>query len=114
MALGRAHRVNKSALRHFDDDRFTALLTAMRRTAEAGGKRYLALTFPSDACTDRGRKINCAEKEWGATLQGEAADLFRLWQTVLRPQGFRLTAEVLNFPNGMPGDVGLTVTWGGI
>ena len=50
----------------------------------------------------------------GATLQGEGADLFRLWQTVLRPQGFSLTAEVLNFPNGMPGDVGLTVTWGGV
>jgi hypothetical protein len=53
-------------------------------------------------------------KQWDATLQGEAANVFRLWQTVLRPQGFRLTAEVLNFPNGMSGDAGLTVTWGGV
>lgn len=113
-ALSRARRASESVSRHFDDARLTALLVAMRRSAEAGGKKHLVLTFPSDACTDGGRKINCAEPEWGATLQGEAADVFRLWQTVLRPEGFHLTAEVLNFPNGMPGDVGLTVSWGGV
>ena|SRR5689334_14069464 len=112
-ALSRARRASESVSRHFDDARFTALLVAMRRSAETGGKKHLVLTFPSDACTDSGRKINCVESEWGATLQGEAADVFRLWQTVLKPQGFHLTAEVLNFPNGMPGDIGLTVSWGG-
>jgi hypothetical protein len=112
-ALGQARRVSESVSRHFDDARFTALLAAMRRSAEAGSKKHLALTFPSDACTDRGRKINSAETAWEATLQGEAADMFQLWRTILRPQGFHLTAEILDFPNGMPGDVGLTVSWGG-
>ena len=46
------------------------------------------------------------------SLQGEAADLYRFWEAELRPTGFKLAAEVLNFPNGMPGDVGLTVIWG--
>ena len=55
-ALSRARLASESASRHFDDVRFTALLVAMRRSAEIGGKKYLVLTFPSDACTDSGRK----------------------------------------------------------
>ena len=28
------------------------------------------------------------------------------------PAGFRLSARVLEFPGGMPGDIGLFVVWG--
>ena len=55
-ALSLARLASESVSRHFDDARFTALLVAMRRSAEIGGKKHLVLTFPSDACTDSGRK----------------------------------------------------------
>ena len=65
----------------------------------------------SDACTDRGRRISSRQPDWGATLQGQAANVYKFWDEDLRPQGFGLVAEVINFPGGMPGDIGLTVRW---
>ena len=104
-------RVDTSVHAHFDAARLGALMVAMRHTAEAGGGKQLALRFPSDACTDGGRKINTGEEGWGDTLRGEAADVFTLWKSELEPQGYQLKAETLDYVDGMPGDVGLTVVW---
>ena len=35
------------------------------------------------------------------------------WERELRQRGLGITARVLNFPGGMPGDIGLFLTWGG-
>ena len=42
-----------------------------------------------------------------ATLRGEAAEIYLRWERDLKPHGFRLAARVLDFPGGMPGDIGL-------
>jgi hypothetical protein len=39
------------------------------------------------------------------TLRGEA-------EHDLKPCGFHLSARVLDFPDGMPGDIGLFLGWG--
>jgi hypothetical protein len=101
-ADARSRRVTEAAARHLDAARLHALVTAMRHAAEAGESRYLALQFPAEVCTDGGRRINSAQEDWPESLQGEAASLYRFWQAELRPAGFKLAAEVLNFPNGMP------------
>ena len=111
-AVARGRRVTEAAARHLDAAQLHALVTAMRGAAEAGEPRYLALRFPAELCTDGGRRINSGQEDWPDSLQGEAADLYRFWQEKLRPAGLKLTAEVLDFPNGMPGDVGLMVIWG--
>jgi hypothetical protein len=45
-------------------------------------------------------------------LRGEAAEIYLRWKRDLRPHGFRLTARVLDFPGGIPGDIGLFLVWG--
>ena len=35
-----------------------------------------------------------------------------IWERDLKPHGFRLSASVLDFPDGMPGDLGLVLAWG--
>ena len=70
------------------------------------------LRFPSQLCRDGGRLINIADAGWPATLRGEAAELFLRWEQELKPAGFRLSARVLEFPGGKPGDIGLYVVWG--
>jgi hypothetical protein len=81
--------------------------------SERGEKQYLLLRFPSDVCTDDARAINNPPNpEWPQTLQGEAADIYQRWHTALRPHGFDLFAQVLDFPGGKPGDVGLFLKWG--
>ena len=111
-AIARANRVSDAIGRHLDPAQLLAVVAAMRRAAEKGEHRYLALRFPSELCTDGGRSINSAQPGWGTTLRGEAADLFRFWEEKLHPLGFGLNAEVLDFPGGMPGDIGLTFNWG--
>ena len=70
------------------------------------------LRFPSELCSDGGRAINMAETDWPESLQGEAAELYL--RSGARPEagGFPLGARVLDFPGGMPGDVGLFLFWG--
>jgi hypothetical protein len=40
-------------------------------------------------------------------LRGEAAELYLRWERDLKPLGFGLSARVLDFPGGKPGDIGL-------
>jgi hypothetical protein len=69
------------------------------------------LQFPSQLCSDAGRAVNVNESHTPATLRGEAAEIFQLWERDLKPNGFRLVARVLDFPDGTPGDTGLFVSW---
>jgi nitrogen fixation protein FixH len=110
--VARDHEVSEAIDHHLDQAHLQTMVAAMRHAAENGEYRYLALRFASDICTDAGRSINSGQPDWPATLRGEAADLYHFWEEKLKPAGFQLSAEVLNFPAGKPGDVGLTFTWG--
>src|SRR6516164_2324397 len=92
---------------HIADDSWQRLIHLAREAAEHGAREYLLLRFPSELCTDNGRAINAAEGDWPASLRGEAAELYLRWKQDLRPLGFALTARILDFPDGMPGDAGL-------
>jgi hypothetical protein len=89
------------------------LVHSARQAAEHGEKQCLMLRFPSDLCTDGSRAINNPPNDtWPETLRGEAAEIHRRWNDTLRPHGFHLSAQVLEFPDGKPGDVGLFLRWG--
>lgn len=105
-------RVARCTTDHLTGPDRQVLLDKMRKAAEGGEKQCQLLAFPSDACTDRGRRISSRQSDWSATLQGKAADIYKFWDEDLRPQGFGLAAEVISFPGGKPGDIGLTVQWG--
>jgi hypothetical protein len=60
---------------------------------------------------DAGCAVNAREPNWPMTLRGEAAEIYHRWKRDARPHGFRLSARVLEFPGGMPGDIGLFLTW---
>jgi hypothetical protein len=85
--------------------------TAVRRAAERGEQQVLVIQFPSDWCSDRGRAINNADPEWAKSLTGFAKRAFDYYEKELEPRGYSVRAEILNFPGGMPGDVGLYLTW---
>ncbi|ABD86219.1 CBS domain-containing protein [Rhodopseudomonas palustris] len=89
-----------------------SLIERARHVAKRGGREFLLIRFPSELCSDRGRAINAADPKWPESLCGEAADVFERWQRELKPQGFGLTAQILDFPGGFPGDAGLTLRWG--
>lgn len=67
--------------------------------------------FPNDLCTDRGRAINQQEPGWEQTLTGLPKEMYEFWKKVLQPQGYKLRYEIIDFPGGMPGDIGITLQW---
>lgn len=96
---------------HLQPQAMERLMSAVRRAAERGENHLLVVQFSSDFCSDRGRAINNGREEWPATLQGYAAEAYGFFVTNLQPLGYRLRAEILSYPGGMPGDVGLYLVW---
>jgi CBS domain-containing protein len=109
----RRHRARDMIDTHVFDPAWRVLLHGARVAAEAGQTEYMLLQFPVELCLDQGRAINVAERGWPRTLRGEAAEIYLRWERDLRPQGFTLTARILDFPDGRPGSVGLFLGWGG-
>jgi hypothetical protein len=97
---------------HFSDEAWRSLLRQAHEAAERGETEFMLLQFPSDLCSDGGRAINALLPDWPKTLRGEAAEIYLRWQRELKPRGFLLVARVLDFPGGMPGDIGLFLVWG--
>ena len=90
-------------------------IATVRRLAmnavKAGKYEALVYSFPSSLCTDSGRAINSADPQWPETLQGKAKQFYERYLQFAKPQGFKLKAMIINFPNGIPGDVGLFLSW---
>lgn len=84
----------------------------VQAAAERGRTEVLAFRFPNALTTDRGRAINYAESGWPNTLTGRPKQVYQFWETHLAPKGFKLRASIVDFPGGMPGDVGFFLSWG--
>jgi molybdopterin-biosynthesis enzyme MoeA-like protein len=67
--------------------------------------------FPNTMCTDKGRAINQQEKGWEQTLTGVPKEIHGLWDRHFRSKGYKLRAEIVDFPGGVPGDCALTLSW---
>jgi hypothetical protein len=87
------------------------LQRALMAAAERGANHLQVLTFPSELCSDGGRAINNGDPNWPTTLVGYAERAYEFYKTELQPHGYRLRAEILDFPGGMPGTVGITLVW---
>lgn len=69
------------------------------------------IRFPNELCTDKGRAINQQEPGWENTLTGKPKEIYQLWAKYFRERGYKLRVEIVDFPGGMPGDVGMTLKW---
>ena len=87
------------------------VMTLVNHAAEAGLSEVQVYRFPNELCSDRGRRINNSQPDWENTLEGRPKAAFEFWHDHLRPLGFHLKAEVLEYPGGMPGDVGFILSW---
>jgi hypothetical protein len=84
---------------------------AIRRAAEQGGHELRVITFSASYCNDRGRRINNNEPDWPESLEGFAKKAYEYYEKELRSLGYRLSAQVLDYPGGMPGEIGIFLKW---
>jgi len=108
----RQHQAAELIGKHISEESWRDLIHNARAAAEHGLREFMLLRFPSQLCSDGGRAINAPDPDWSATLRGEAAEVYQRWSRDLKPQGFHLAARVLEFPDGVPGDIGLFLIWG--
>lgn len=97
---------------HLTDETWQRMIGNARVTAKKGEEEHLLLRFPAELCSDHGRAVNAPDPDWPSTLRGMAADIYLRWKAELRPHGFTLHARVVDFPDGVPGDIGLFLSWG--
>src|SRR5215468_674058 len=84
----------------------------VNRAAEQGLTTVQVFRFPHEVCTDNGRAINEAEEGWERTLTGVPKEIYDFWKRQLKPRGYHIRYEVIDYPGGMPGDVGIILSWG--
>ena len=87
------------------------LMQLVEKAAERGQSEVQVYRFPNNLCSDRGRRINNSDPDWHTTLEGRPRAGYEFWRDHLRPLGFHLRAQVLEYPGGMPGDIGFFLTW---
>lgn len=95
-----------------DEERMKRAASIIQRAVSNGLTEIEVGRFPNRLCTDRGRAINQQEPGWENTLTGLPKELFEFWKVHLQPRGYRLKYQIVDWPNGVPGDIGVTLAWG--
>jgi hypothetical protein len=84
---------------------------AVRRAAEQGNHEFQVIAFPASYCNDGGRRINNGEADWPSSLEGFAKRAYDFYVKELQPLGYKIRVEILDYPGGMPGNVGMFLKW---
>ena len=87
------------------------IATIVARAVANGLKEVEIYRFPNQLCSDRGRAIGQNEPGWEETLTGVPKEIYEFWDRAMRPLGYVLRVEIVDWPGGMPGDVGMTLRW---
>jgi len=95
-----------------DDEVMEKASIIINRAVENGLLSVQVFRFPHTLCTDNGRAINQGEQGWETTLTGIPKEIYEFWKRQLQPRGYHIRYEIIDYPGGMPGDVGIILSWG--
>ncbi|QIG99616.1 MULTISPECIES: hypothetical protein [unclassified Bradyrhizobium] len=95
-----------------EDEKVKLASTVIQRAVRNGLTEVQVYRFPNTLCTDKGRAINQMEAGWEKTLTGIPKEIYQLWADYLQPRGYRIRYQVVEYPGGMPGDIGIVIAWG--
>ena len=94
-----------------NEDEIAMVRRLVMNAVKNGKFEAMVYSIPSDLCTDSGRAINSGDPQWAETLLGKAKQFYERYLKIAKPQGYKLKAMIINFPGGMPGDVGFFLNW---
>ncbi|MGB7580407.1 MAG: hypothetical protein WBM16_21140, partial [Pseudolabrys sp.] len=95
-----------------DDERLKRAAAIIHRAVNNGLTEIEVGRFPNTLFTDHGRAINQQEPGWEGTLTGLPKELFEFWKKHMQARGYRLKVQIVDWPGGMPGDIGMSLSWG--
>ncbi len=94
-----------------DEEAIRRAVAIIERAVNNGLTEVQVYRFPNQLCADRGRAIIQQEKGWEDTLTGVPKEIYELWRRHFRDRGYKLKVQVIDYPGGLPGDVGMTLAW---
>ena len=94
-----------------EDEKVKLASTVIQRAVRNGLSEVQVYRFPNSLCTDRGRAINQQEPGWEKTLTGIPQEIFQLWSDYLKPRGYRIRYQIIDFSGGAPGDISIVIVW---
>ena len=94
-----------------DEERMKRAAVIIKRAVDNGLTEVQVGRFPNTLFADRGRAINQQEAGWEDTLTGLPKELYEFWNKHLKDRGYKIKFEIVDFPGGMPGDIGFTLSW---
>jgi len=95
-----------------DEERMKRAAAIVRRAVSNGLTEVEVGRFANTLITDKGRAINQQEPGWENTLTGLPKEFYEFWKKHMEPRGYRLKFQIADWPNGMPGDISVTLMWG--
>ncbi|WP_425906533.1 hypothetical protein [Nitrobacter sp. TKz-YC02] len=95
-----------------EEEKIQLASTVIQRAVRNGLTEVQVYRFPNSLCTDKGRAINQQEADWENTLTGIPKEIFELWRDYLKPRGYRISYQIIDYPGGVPGDIAVTISWG--
>ena len=95
-----------------DEERLKRAAAIINRAVNNGSTEVFVGRVPNTLFTDHGRAINQQEPGWEQTLTGLPKELFEFWKQYLQPRGYRIKFQIVDWPEGKPGDIGITLSWG--
>ena len=95
-----------------EEEKVQLASTIIQRAVRNGLTEVQVYRFPNTLCTDGGRAINQREPGWENTLTGIPKEIFQLWADYLKPRGYRIGYQIIDYPDGVPGDIAITIAWG--
>jgi hypothetical protein len=94
-----------------EEEKLKRASALIQRAVRNGLHEVQVYRFPNALCTDHGRAINQMEAGWEKTLTGGPKDIYQFWKDNLQPRGYKIAYQIIDFPGGVPGDVGITLSW---
>lgn len=94
-----------------EEERIKRAAAIIERAVANGMTEVQVMRFPNSLCTDHGRAINQGEPGWERTLTGLPKEMYEFWYRQLRPLGYKVHCQIVEFPDGLPGDIGITLKW---
>ncbi|HUL88871.1 MAG TPA: hypothetical protein VLU23_11895 [Pseudolabrys sp.] len=94
-----------------DEERMKRAAAIIKRAVSNGLTEIEVGRFSNTLFTDKGRAINQQEPGWENTLTGLPQELYQFWKVHLQPRGYRIKYQIAEWPNGMPGDISITLVW---
>ena len=95
-----------------EEEKVQLASTIIQRAVRNGLTEVQVYRFPNSLCTDKGRAIIQQEPGWEKTLTGIPKEIFQLWVDYLKPRGYRIGYQIIDYPGGVPGDIAITIAWG--